>query len=166
MSPLGKVFDGSTSVFEIQRAISNYRTRHMGVAVHAFTARSTAFRLCTTSGVFTIFMLRPYRAISCLYRGNAFSSLYGGRILHMPSIRSKKHFRHLGASHMKENEFTTGSFDFRFKRNGYYDHFPDYSTYKISYEVVTLTFQQVLVDASHGLLVSFMHIFCSVHLGK
>ena len=54
----------------------------------------------------------------------------------------------MGPLLQKAPEYTILSFDFRFLSNRDNKHFTDYSTYEISYEGVTLTFQLVLVDAT------------------
>jgi hypothetical protein len=112
------------------------------------TSRPSSFSPGSTSGIlFTRYMLRSYGTIPCIHCRIDWSPLYGGRILRMPSIRSKKYFRHLGASPTESTWVQNSSFVLRFKYNRDYDHIPECSSYEILYVGVTLTFQLVLVDA-------------------
>jgi hypothetical protein len=97
--------------------------------------------------MFTRYLLQTYVCITCLYYGNDRFTLHWGTVLHIPFIRSRKQFLHLGLV-LQETGVPNRIFIFSIHIRQRVCTFSDYSTYDITYESVTLHFRLVLVDAS------------------
>ena len=145
-----KDFDGSTILFRTQRALYNsighaiwlgqftYVRHDYPLFVQALLQAFCSLGICCAitgqypayiAGMLSRHTMEEEFCVCHLYFAKSTSANWG------PFLR-------------KAHEFKIGSFDFRFKQYRDYEHFPDYSTYKISYEGETLTFQLVLVDGT------------------
>ena len=143
-------FDGSTRLFVTQRALCNTIGHAMWLVQftpvrydHLLFVQALLQAFCSLGMCYALTKLYPAYIVGMLGRHSMEEEFC---LCHLYFAKSTSAI--LGPLLRKAREFTIGSFDFRFKPNGVYDHFPDYSTYKISCEGVTLTFQLVLVDAT------------------
>ena len=124
-----------------------YRTRHMVQPIHTCKSGPSGFRPGTTSYVmFPRYLLHSY---GTAYIAGMLDSHYIQERFHIFHLYIEKSTSAmLGPLLQKAHEFKIWYFDFRFIYDRDYAKFPDYSTYEITYECVTLHFRLVLVDAS------------------
>ena len=150
MRPLGKVFDGSTSLFETQRVLCN--SIGHAISLEQFTPVSHDHLHFVQALLQTFWSICVCCALTGLYPAYIVGMLdrhcmeYDFCVCHLYIAKNTSTI--LGPLIQKATEFTIGSFEFRFISHGTFERYADFSAYYISYEGVTLTFHLVLVDAT------------------
>jgi len=132
MRPLGKVFDGSTSL----KSNVSYTTIRHAIWLGQFTPVRHDHLLFVQALLQAFCSLGICCALTGLYPAYI-AGMFDRHtmeeefcVCHLYIAKSTSAI--LGSLLRKAHEFTIRAFDFRFKPNQDYKHFHDYSTYKIS----------------------------------
>jgi hypothetical protein len=125
MRPLGKVIDGSTSLFETERVL--YNSIGHAILLGQFTHVHQEYLLFVQVLLNSFCSLGICCALTGLYPAEISGMLgqnYGGTNFHMPFLHCKITFAILGLLFHKAYQSTVGSFGFRFMPNRDHGIFP------------------------------------------
>jgi len=137
----------------------------MAESVHASTSRPSAFRRGITSYIMFCGICCPLRVEFPAYIAGILAPYCIEERFHICHLYiAKWKFAILSPLLQKAHEFQIGSFEFRFIPDRDIVHFPNYSTFEITYvsNISTSPFRPIVTD----LWASFLHIFFRVRFGK